>query len=97
MEEGVAGAFEVEDVLGAGTDDEGVAGAIEVEGVLGAGTAEEGVLGVTTGAGDKNTVGVAATGDDGAGAMAGAGVTDALGEDSVNVTFLATWNVISEK
>ena len=41
----MAGAFEVEDVLGAGTVEEGVAGAFEVEDALGAGTVEEGVAG----------------------------------------------------
>ena len=53
--EGVAGAIEVEDVLGAGAVEGGVAGAIEVEDVLGARTVGEGVLCVTTRPGDEDT------------------------------------------
>ena len=88
VEEGVAGAFEVEDTLGAGAVAEGVAGAFEVEDALGAGAVEEGVLGVNTEAGDEDTVGSGDTGENGV--AAGAGVADALGEDSVNVIFLTT-------
>ena len=47
--------------------------------MLGAGTADEGVLGVTIGAGDEDTVGVEATGDNGAGVTTGAGDKDTVG------------------
>ena len=69
--------------------EEGVVGALEEEEeALGAGAVEVDVLGVSTGAeGMDAVVGVKATGEDGASVSAGAGVTDALGDASLYVTY----------
>ena len=83
VEEGADGAFEeVEEALGVG--------AVWVVGVLSAGAVEVGVLGVTAGADGVDTVGAEATGENGAGVTAGAGVADALGVIPLNVTFFTT-------
>ena len=80
----------------------GVVGALEGVVTPGSGAIESDVLGLTTAAGAgaeeeedgvDAAVGVGATGDNGAGVTAGAGVTDALGVVSLYVIFLTTLSI----
>ena len=85
------GAIEI-DVLGLTVaDKDGDEDIEEEEGVApGVGTVEINAVGVTVGAVEMYSVGVEATGEDGAPLTEGADVTDILGVAPLNVTFLTT-------